>query len=172
MTLTFSIIVGTTYQTANTGIWQAGNFFGTPAIGVIPISNRPLYITDIGFYADPYNTGIAPPWEMPDPAEEMRQCQRYWYRAYSLKGLVASTSVVGRVAMMHPVQMRVVPALAVAGALRMYDGITAVATTYNANASNVDVAELNMNASGLTIARAAISLRDSDDTYIAVSARM
>ena len=33
---------------------------------------------DVGLYLDPHNTGIAPPWQMPDEAEELRACQRYY----------------------------------------------------------------------------------------------
>jgi hypothetical protein len=33
---------------------------------------------DVGFYLDPNNTGLPPPWVTPDYASELAACQRYW----------------------------------------------------------------------------------------------
>jgi hypothetical protein len=46
------------------------------------VANNAFYIFDVGLYLDPNNTGVAPPWQMPDEAEELRACQRYWEKAY------------------------------------------------------------------------------------------
>ena len=41
-------------------------------------ANDRFELFDVGLYLDPDNTGLAPKWEMPDEAEELRACQRYW----------------------------------------------------------------------------------------------
>jgi len=59
--------------------WQSGLFYrtasntnGLAATGVF------FDLFDVGLYLDPDNTGLAPPWQMPDEAEELRACQRYY----------------------------------------------------------------------------------------------
>jgi hypothetical protein len=78
--LTFGVAIaaGTTFQTT-AGAWAAGSFYGTATNtnGLTPVaSTYELY--DVGLYLDPANTGKAPDWVMPDEAEELRACQRYW----------------------------------------------------------------------------------------------
>ena len=42
--------------------------------------NASLSLADVGLYFDPDNTGLPPKWETPDEAEELRACQRYYYK--------------------------------------------------------------------------------------------
>lgn len=59
--------------------WQSGNF--TSMAGMTngaATANQPLYITDVGLYADPDLTGVAPKWQPPDLDLEIVKCQRYW----------------------------------------------------------------------------------------------
>ena len=59
--------------------FQAGNLHAGPnqALGLSTTASA-CYLTNVGLYLDPDNTGIAPPWQMPDEADELRACQRYW----------------------------------------------------------------------------------------------
>lgn len=76
--LHFALMSGSTY----TGVagFQAGNFVAGPgqAFGLSTVNAA--YITNVGIYLDPNNTGVAPPWEMPDYATELIACQRYYQR--------------------------------------------------------------------------------------------
>jgi len=58
--------------------WQAGNKLGLATTTNGFSSAASNYIRNVGLYLDPDNTGLAPPWQMPDEAEELRACQRYW----------------------------------------------------------------------------------------------
>ena len=52
-----------------------------------------LIFADAGLYLDPDNTGVPPRWEMPDEAEELRACQRYWQTTIaSFEGNVTSAT--------------------------------------------------------------------------------
>lgn len=77
ITLDIVLACGSTFQGA-TG-WQAGNIMGTSGVsnGMATVSDV-FEIFDVGLYADPDATGVAPPWEMPGYAETLRKCQRYW----------------------------------------------------------------------------------------------
>jgi hypothetical protein len=81
ISIAFSLAAGSTFQTANINQWTAGNFLGPTSItnGLATIGNY-LMITNVGLYLDPLATGIAPPWVMPDEAEELRACQRYYLK--------------------------------------------------------------------------------------------
>jgi hypothetical protein len=58
--------------------WQAGNKLALAGANSNGGTTLSLFLADVGLYLDPLNTGIAPPWQMPDEAEELRACQRYW----------------------------------------------------------------------------------------------
>lgn len=61
--------------------WQAGSFFAPPGCtNGAAQANKALIITDVGLYADPDNTGLAPPFNAPSYADDMARCQRYWVR--------------------------------------------------------------------------------------------
>jgi hypothetical protein len=79
ITLSFVLACGPTYQ--GVAGWQAGNFLATSACsnGVGSTGNI-FNIFDVGLYLDPNNTGKAPPWQMPDEAEELAACQRYYQK--------------------------------------------------------------------------------------------
>jgi hypothetical protein len=64
--------------------WQASNALGAPAqtngVGAV---NNTFELFDVGLYLDRNNTGLAPPWQMPDEAAELAACQRYYEKATS-----------------------------------------------------------------------------------------
>ena len=83
MTVGFSIAAGTTYQ--GVAGWQAGNFHNTVSgNNGLATAGAVFELYDVGLYLDPLATGIAPPWVMPDEAEELRACQRYWHQTYTM----------------------------------------------------------------------------------------
>ena len=75
--LQFIIAAGSDF----TGVsgWQAGNKVNTSANTNGVASAGAVYeLFDVGLYLDPLNTGVPPRWQMPDEAEELRACHRYW----------------------------------------------------------------------------------------------
>lgn len=75
--IAFTYAAGTTYVGA--AGWQAGNILAPPGcVNGAAIANSPLYVTDVGLYNDPDNTGLAPPFIPPAYEEDLARCQRYW----------------------------------------------------------------------------------------------
>jgi hypothetical protein len=66
---------------------------------------------DVGLYLDPNATGVPPPWQMPDEAEELAACQRYWVSLYVYVPLPADSYSVAM-----PSTMRAVPTVGGGGA--------------------------------------------------------
>src|SRR4051812_28479497 len=62
--------------------WQAGNFqaLATQSNGGAT-SNNVFELFDVGLYLDPQATGVAPPWQLPDEAQELAACQRYYWKS-------------------------------------------------------------------------------------------
>jgi hypothetical protein len=67
--------------------WQAGNklnlagqFNGMGTVGAS------YAVGDFGFYFDPANTSVAPPWQFPDETRELMVCQRY-YEIAGMEGI-------------------------------------------------------------------------------------
>jgi len=101
------------------GVWTAGTFVGATGMsnGMATVSPPSFNLFDVGLYLDPQNTGIAPPWTMPDEAQELVACQRY-YRLYGrligeryCVGQAYSTTV-GDGIFFFDQPMRIVPAFA------------------------------------------------------------
>lgn len=71
---------GTTYQ--GVAGWQAGGFIGTSAnTNGMGTAGNVFELFDVGLYLDPQATGVAPPWQMPDEAQELAACMRYYEMA-------------------------------------------------------------------------------------------
>jgi len=174
MRIEFSIAMGSTYIGVEG--WQAGNFFAlsTQRNGWA-ITGNFCGVSQVGLYADPYKTGVAPQWQTPDHAVERQRCQRYWYKAFGLSGGgTYSATGVTRAGMRHPVPMRVTPAGSIVGTPKVYDlgatpTITALATVCNPYAAEFD---FTCAAGGLTAVRAAAMYYQTDNDYIAMNARM
>ena len=170
-----SLWAGTNYRTTpNT--WATGNFLGSTAMtnANTNILGNSLHLSRMGLYADPYKTGVAPPFEAPDYATELRRCQRYWYRAYGLQGGVASGTIVSRAGMRHPTPMRTTPTGTIRGAPRIYDGTTTALATSLGSACNNMAAEFDITTGGTfaTGGKAAAMYYQTDNDYIEVNARM
>jgi len=84
--LHFTFHCGSTF----TGVagFQAGNFLAGPGQALGLSTAGGCYLTNVGLYLDPDNTGVPPRWEMPDEAQELAACQRYWrsYTKYMVTG--------------------------------------------------------------------------------------
>jgi hypothetical protein len=111
--LHFTFACGGQYQ-ATPGTWQAGNFLGASGMtnGALTTGNT-FYIRNVGLYRDPLNTGTAPPFVMPDEAQERTACQRYWQAGNAKWGGYTVTGAGHYVMVYLKVPMRVVPAAAV-----------------------------------------------------------
>jgi hypothetical protein len=118
MFLYFTFACGTTFQTAGTG-WQGGYFLGaTGMTNGAAVANKSFLVRDVGLYLDPLNTGKAPPFVMPDEAEELRACRRYYYKVgsnymYAVPRMVNDTYRVAYI--QYPAAPRTGPAVTATG---------------------------------------------------------
>jgi hypothetical protein len=104
----WTLMAGTTYQGVNGG-WTAGNFFGTPSQSNFMGTNGNVFeLFDVGLYV----ASSAPTWQLPDFADELRKCMRYWEKSmdYAIgnpasMGLIAAegASITGVAASTHQV---------------------------------------------------------------------
>jgi len=174
MRIEFSIAMGSTYIGVEG--WQAGNFYAlsTQRNGWAATGNF-CGVSQVGLYADPYKTGVAPLWEPPDYATELLRCQRYWYPAYGLRGLVVGATTPNRLQAPFRTPMRITPAVTVVGSPRVYDaGATPIVTAVSTNLSNRMGVEINTTAGagGLTIGRPAVNYWTGAADYFACNARL
>jgi len=146
--VTINLAAGTSSQGV-AGVWQAGNFTSTAAAsnGLATLNNT-FELFDVGLYLDPNATGTPPPWQMPDEAQELAACQRYFYAQVG-SGWIPPyyNNFVGRgISARHPVVMRIAPAMTGTGA-------AAAGGTYGISASVEMVsyaATLNQPADGVS----------------------
>jgi hypothetical protein len=63
--------------------WQTANLSVAPgqANGVSVVGN--FFVSNVGLYLDPDKTGVPPRWQLPDEAEELRACMRYFLKQWS-----------------------------------------------------------------------------------------
>ena len=79
--LIFTFATGSTYQTT-ADAWQAGSYFGTSSTSNgIGTTSDVFEIFDVGLYADPESTGLAPRFELPHYDTDLKECQRYFWRS-------------------------------------------------------------------------------------------
>jgi len=76
--LIFTFAVGSTYQTTPDS-WQAGPYFGTSSTSNgIGTDSDVFELFDVGLYADPDSTGVAPRFELPHYDTDLKECMRYY----------------------------------------------------------------------------------------------
>jgi hypothetical protein len=172
--LWFTAGAGSNHMVGTPGEWLAGSAISLPGqSNIFGAVAQQLLLCDVGLYADPYGTGMAPPFEIGDYATELRNCQRYWYRAMGLRGGAASATSAARLGSQHPVQMRIAPAITAVGAPKIFDGIvTPTVGSPAGNLATVNSIEGNWTSSGLTAQRPLSNYWDSDSNYFAANARM
>jgi len=84
--LYFCGMAGSTWATGTDGAWAANSALA-PSSGlgnVMAVASSCIDVANVGLHLDPNNTGLAPPWQTPDEAEELRACQRYWQTFYGI----------------------------------------------------------------------------------------
>lgn len=95
-------------------VWQAGAQVATAAnTNGMATAGNVFELFDVGLYLDPDATGLPPKWQMPDDAQELKACQRY-YAVYDAVQLVQTDANV-QPQMLLPVGCRVSPAVASTG---------------------------------------------------------
>lgn len=162
---------GTTYGGGVAG-WQAGNKVQMAGNTNGFAANTYYLLTDVGFYLDPYKTGVAPPFEEPIYADELRRAMRYWYRGYNFNGPVV-TAAISRGGNRHPVPMRTTPSYAIVGTPKIYDLVVTPTITSVGSGSNAQSTDLQITtAGGLTAGRPGVNYFQTVDHYLAVSARL
>ena len=116
-TISFSIVftfaVGSTYQTT-ADAWQAGQYYGTSSTSNgIGTTSDVFEIFDVGLYADPDSTGLAPRFELPHYDTDLQECQRYYHKGFvSIRAYAAAAGYVYTNRAYFPNSMRVAPTMA------------------------------------------------------------
>lgn len=135
MFLDFTNAIGSSYIGVEG--WQSGNRYAGPTqSNGCAVANKSLSVTDVGLYLDPDNTGLAPPFEVPDYADELRRCKRYFQAGQFLLRGSAMAGGVGRAGCHLPVDMRIAPTVSKYGSISMYSPplgqatITSLGTAY------------------------------------------
>jgi hypothetical protein len=75
--LLFTFAAGSTFQTT-ADAWAAGNYLGTAGMANGLAALNTFEIGDVGLKLDPDSTGVYGQFEVPDPAQEMLRCMRYY----------------------------------------------------------------------------------------------
>jgi hypothetical protein len=108
----WGLAAGSTYNAGVAG-WQGANAVQMAGhTNLAAPANANFFVTNVGLYLDDQNTGVPPPWVMPDEAQELAACQRYW-RVYI--GIIVDTAATSQSGVLAPV-MRIAPAIAGGGA--------------------------------------------------------
>ena len=107
----WGLAAGSTYNAGVAG-WQGANAVQMAGhTNLAAPANANFFVTNVGLYLDDQNTGVPPPWVMPDEAQELAACQRYWHRTSLYWNGYATTGVSFAAVMPQPVPTRIVPAL-------------------------------------------------------------
>jgi hypothetical protein len=111
--LAFCIMAGTTFH-APDNIWTTGSLLATANVSNwMSAANQNFYVSNVGLYLDPNNTGQAPEWTMPDFTSELAVCQRYWQKSeHSQTAFSTTAGTLYSYTAPLPVAMRTVPAFA------------------------------------------------------------
>lgn len=115
--LWFTVMAGSTFQAPAAGSWQNGSYIAGPGISnLLATTGAYLSVRKVSLHPDPDNTGVAPPAEMPNYADELIRCQRYW-RTFGTS-IAAYTVTGGDVQVSTPISpyMRVSPTTAILSA--------------------------------------------------------
>jgi hypothetical protein len=112
--LTLALAMGSTYHSPSPNAWASGNFLAGAGISNgWGAAGNDFRIGQVGLYADPESTGRAPRFETPDIGDELRRCQRYYWRDDSGRLMYAYVQDFTRRQRQdtHPVPMRAAPTI-------------------------------------------------------------
>ena len=77
LTLGFVVAAGPSFQ--GVAGWQSGDLITVAgATNGMATASANYDLFDVGLYLDDQATGVPPPWVMPDEAQELAACMRYW----------------------------------------------------------------------------------------------
>jgi hypothetical protein len=134
LSLRFNIGAGTTFQ--GVAGWQAGNLLSIAGnTNGMATAGAVYELYDVGLYLDPLNTGVAPPWVMPDEAAELIACQRYFEKVST--GGVWGYNTAGQ-AINAPIAMKVTKRIVPAVSAAISNAATANMTGIGAGFASVD----------------------------------
>jgi hypothetical protein len=155
--------------------WNAGNrgyILGQQTTGS-KTAGLAYDLFDVGLYADPYKTGVAPPWESVPIGQAFLDCLRHWAKNQSFRGVSAGASN-SRAGNQYIVDMRTGPAYARIGGVYAWDQGASSAVTTLTPYPNTHYAETEQNtAATMTAGRACFNPQDNNPAmYIATSARL
>jgi hypothetical protein len=105
--LDISVMAGTTFQGA-TG-WSSANAWGHASASNGAGALNTFELFDVGLYLDPNATGVPPPWVMPDEAQELEACERYYYKTGGMFSGSATNGSTYYISSQKPT-MRITPA--------------------------------------------------------------
>jgi hypothetical protein len=133
--LNFVWAVGSSYVGV-TG-WQAGGKFSGPGQATSLVVSTNYTVADVGLYADPLATGVAPAWQTPDYANELAVCKRYWQTAACVFGQPCTSGSSYAAPFSTSVALRAAPSSPV-GVNQGAGAFPAAAGTFNIVATGVD----------------------------------
>jgi len=118
MNLTWTIASGPSF--IGVAGWNAAGLFATASnTNGMATAGNVFELYDVGLYLDPQNTGVAPRWEMPDYADELLTCMRYWYiQQYHMRMSFPTASGFLNDTLYFPVPMRIGPASTIVAGTR------------------------------------------------------
>lgn len=174
----WALMVGTTFQTATTNAWAAGNLLGTAAqVNCMDTVGNIFAITGVQVEKG----SLATPFEHVDFAVEMVRNQRYYQRFAQpmLRGLVvgvagSTTTSIGRMGMMLPVMMRAAPTASLTAPLPIYDGINTTTVSILAPYCTTQGVEFDMTAAAnvLGTGRPALCYQDNSGSALILNAEL
>jgi hypothetical protein len=104
------VAAGTTWFAPAAG-WNSGNFLGITGMSNGLAAVQSFQIWDIGLYADPDKTGVPPVFEVPNYADELARCLRYWQFYDFQMAAYAAAGTQMQIAKPYPVYMRAIPSV-------------------------------------------------------------
>jgi len=125
--LVFTFATGSTFHTT-ADAWQAGNYIGTSSTSNgIGTTSDVFEIFDVGLYADPDSTGVAPRFELPHYDTDLQECHRYYWRPsfannYYYPIIYDTGYSDSRTGVIHPEPMRIAPSISYGGQLVGHHG--------------------------------------------------
>jgi hypothetical protein len=77
--IVFCGMSGTDSRAPAEAVWSAGLYVSLAGTSnLLSAASQMLDVTNVGLYLDPNATGVPPPWQMPDEAQELAACKRYY----------------------------------------------------------------------------------------------
>jgi len=152
LNISFTFAIGSTFQTTSDA-WQSGNYLGTSSTSNgIGTASDVFEIFDVGLYADPDSTGLAPRFELPHYDIDLLECQRYYVQfsnVQTFRSGISSTAVYESTQL--PTDMRTNPSLSVVSQFQYYSGGTP--TNFTPSFGFGSPRNIKITKSGLTNAR-------------------